>query len=498
MAWLRSPDFVASELRRNLSVVNALGVVTLIFGATMAFPLLVSWWTGDGAVLAYDVAMLVTCGAGGIAWLATSRYKRELEVRDAFLLVVLVWTVLPAFATLPLLRTIDGLSFTDAYFEAVSGITTTGSTVLTGLENLPVSINVWRTQLVWMGGMGLIVLAVAVLPLLGVGGRQLFKAETPGPMKDTRLTPRLAETAKGLWLVYGLVSAACMLAYWLAGMRPLDAMMHMFSTMGLGGFSSYDASFGTFDSVAIEVVAIVFMLVAGINFATHFGAFRARSTTPYRYDAEARLFLMVTLGSVLAIAVYLWQKQVYPEFTTALRFAAFNTVSIATTTGLVNADYAQWPMIAGLWMLFLSSFCTSAGSTGGGIKMVRAAILYQQVYREFIRILHPSAYTQVKFGGTVVPNHVVFAVLAFLFVYIAIIVTLTLALVASELDVVTAFTAVVASVNNTGPGLGEVGPAGNYQGLTDFQTWVCTFAMLLGRLELFTLLIVFTPVFWRK
>jgi len=498
MSRLRSPNFTASELRRNLSVVNALGVVTLIFGGTMAFPLAISWWLQDGATLAYDVALLVTCASGGIAWLATNRYRRELEVRDAFLLVVLVWTVLPAFATLPLLRAIDGLSFTDAYFETISGITTTGATVLTGVEHLPVSINVWRTQLVWMGGMGLIVLAVAVLPLLGVGGRQLFKAETPGPMKESKLTPRLAETAKGLWLVYALLSAACMLAYWLAGMKPLDAMMHMFATMGLGGFSSYDASYGEFNSVAIEVVAILFMLAAGLNFATHFSAFRGRSLAPYRLDQEAKLFLMVTLGSGVGLAVYLWWLAVYPDLGTALRFAMFNTVSIATTTGFSSTDYAQWPMFAGLWMLFLSSFATSAGSTGGGIKMVRAAILYQQVYREFVRILHPSAYTQVKFGGSVVPNAIVFAVLAFLFVYIAIIVSLTLVMVASGLDVLTAFSAVVACVNNTGPGLGEVGPSSNYQSLTDFQTWICTFAMLLGRLELFTLLIVFTPVFWRK
>ncbi|MBC7780033.1 MAG: TrkH family potassium uptake protein [Proteobacteria bacterium] len=498
MARLRSPDYAADELQRNLGVVSALGVLTMIFGVTMMLPLAVSQWTNDGAVLHHGLALVATCACGALAWLLTRRYERELEVRDAFLLVVLVWTTLPAFATLPLLWAIEDLSFTDAYFETISGITTTGATVLTGLERLPVSLNVWRTQLVWMGGMGLIVLAVAVLPMLGVGGRQLFKAETPGPMKDSRLTPRLTETAKGLWLVYALLSAACMAAFWLAGMQGLDAMMHMFTTMGLGGFSSYDASFGAFDSVAIEVVAIVFMLAAGINFATHFSAFRGRSVVPYRGDQEARLFLVITLASGVGIALYLWWRQIYPDFGSALRFAMFNTVSIATTTGFASTDYAKWPMIIGLWMLFLSSFVTSAGSTGGGIKMVRAVVLYQQVYREFVRVLHPNAYTQVKFGGSGVANQVVFSVLTFLFVYVALIVTLTLVLVATDLDVLTAFTAVVACINNTGPGLGEVGPSGNYQGLTDFQTWVCTFAMLLGRLELFTLLIVLTPVFWRK
>jgi trk system potassium uptake protein len=498
MAQLRSPDFAGSELHRNLSVLHVFGLITLIFGTTMALPLAISSWLADGAAPHFTHALVITCASGAATWLLTYRFKRELEVRDAFLLVVMVWTVLPAFAALPLSGAIDDLSVTDAYFEAVSGITATGATVLTGLDHLPPSVNVWRTQMHWIGGMGLIVLAVAVLPLLGVGGRQLFKAETPGPMKESKLTPRLAETAKGLWTIYGLLSCACWLAFWLAGMSGLDAMMHMFSTMGLGGFSSYDASIGAFDSITIEVVAVCFMLASGINFATHFSAMRSRSGRVYSRDPEAKLFIMVALGSSVLIAVYLWLEGVYAGPAEALRYAVFNTVSVATTTGFASTDYGAWPMFAGLWMLFLSSFATSAGSTGGGIKVVRAAILYQQVYREFVRILHPNAITQVKFGGSVVPNNIVFAVLAFLFVYIASIVVITLLLVATHLDVVTAFSAAVACVNNTGPGLAGVGPASTYQVLTDFQTWICTFAMLLGRLELFTLLIVFTPVFWRK
>jgi len=491
-------DFRSSELHRNLSVLHVFGLITLIFGITMALPLGVSRWLDDGAAAGFDRAIAITAVAGAVTWLSTLRYRRELEIRDAFLLVAMVWAVLPAFAALPLHTAIDGLSVTDAYFEAVSGITATGATVLSGLDHLPPSINVWRTQMHWMGGMGLIVLAVAILPLLGVGGRQLFKAETPGPMKESRLTPRLAETAKGLWTIYGLLSAACWLAYWLAGMSGLDALMHMFSTMGLGGFSSYDASLGHFNSLAIEVVAICFMLASGINFITHFSALRGRSMQPYRRDPEARLFLGVTIGSGLLIAVYLYFLGVYEDPLVALRYALFNTISVATTTGFASTDYGAWPMFAGLWLLFLSSFATCAGSTGGGIKIVRATILYQQVYREFVRILHPYAVTQVKVGGAVVQNNIVFAVLAFLFVYIATIVIITLLLVATGLDVVTAFSAAVACVNNTGPGLANVGPATTYAVLTDFQTWVCTFAMLLGRLELFTLLIVFTPVFWRK
>ncbi len=491
-------DFRSRELHRNLSVLHVFGLITLIFGITMALPLGVSRWLDDGASAGFDRAIAITAAAGAVTWLSTLRYRRELEIRDAFLLVAMVWAVLPAFAALPLHSAIDGLSATDAYFEAVSGITATGATVLSGLDHLPPSINVWRTQMHWMGGMGLIVLAVAILPLLGVGGRQLFKAETPGPMKESRLTPRLAETAKGLWTIYGLLSLACWLAYWLAGMSGLDALMHMFSTMGLGGFSSYDASYGHFDSLAIEVVAICFMLASGINFITHFSALRGRSLQPYRRDPEARLFIGVTVGSGVLIAVYLYFLGVYEDPLVALRYAMFNTISVATTTGFASTDYGAWPMFAGLWLLFLSSFATCAGSTGGGIKIVRAAILYQQVYREFVRILHPYAVTQVKVGGAVVQNNIVFAVLAFLFVYIATIVITTLLLVATNLDVVTAFSAAVACVNNTGPGLADVGPATTYAVLTDFQTWVCTFAMLLGRLELFTLLIVFTPVFWRK
>ncbi|MBY0440431.1 MAG: TrkH family potassium uptake protein, partial [Burkholderiales bacterium] len=483
-------------MHRNLSVLHVFGLITLIFGITMALPLGVSRWLDDGAAAGFDRAIAITAVAGAVTWLSTLRYRRELEIRDAFLLVAMVWAVLPAFAALPLHTAIDGLSATDAYFEAVSGITATGATVLSGLDHLPPSINVWRTQMHWMGGMGLIVLAVAILPLLGVGGRQLFKAETPGPMKESRLTPRLAETAKGLWTIYGLLSAACWLAYWLAGMSGLDALMHMFSTMGLGGFSSYDASLGHFNSLAIEVVAICFMLASGINFITHFSALRGRSMQPYRRDPEARLFLGVTIGSGLLIAIYLYFLGVYEDPLVALRYALFNTISVATTTGFASTDYGAWPMFAGLWLLFLSSFATCAGSTGGGIKIVRATILYQQVYREFVRILHPYAVTQVKVGGAVVQNNIVFAVLAFLFVYIATIVIITLLLVATGLDVVTAFSAAVACVNNTGPGLANVGPATTYAVLTDFQTWVCTFAMLLGRLELFTLLIVFTPVFW--
>ncbi|MCX8085495.1 MAG: TrkH family potassium uptake protein [Rhodocyclaceae bacterium] len=484
-------------MNRFFPVLHVFSILLMSFALTMLVPLSLSWLWHDGAELAYDEAFLSAFGSGFLLWLITYRSKSELKVRDGFLLVVMVWTLLPVFAALPLILHLD-LSFTDAYFEAVSGLTTTGATVIEGLDKLPPSINLWRGMLVWLGGMGLIVLAIAVLPMLGIGGRQLFKAETPGPMKDTQLTPRLAETAKGLWLVYGLISAACCMSFYLAGMTGFDAVMHTFSTMGLGGFSSHDASFGYWNSPAIEAVAIIFMLIAGINFATHFLAFHGRSLKPYWRDPELSWYLVVLIASVFGIAVYLTLLGTYADFATALRYAAFNVVSIATTTGFANTDYALWPMAAPLWMLFLSSFATSAGSTGGGIKMMRAIILYKQVYRELIRAMHPRAAWPIKVGGQPVPQNILMAVLAYGFAYMCIIVALTLILAFSGLDVITAFSAVVASFNNTGPGLGEVGPATTFASLTDFQTWICTFAMLLGRLEIFTLLVVLTPAFWRK
>ena len=482
-----------------LSVLRVFALILLIFSGTMLLPLAVAWINQDGAQHAYDDGIIVSLASGALLWFATRRHREELKVRDGFLLVVLVWAGLPAFATVPLLVYFwPRLSFTDAYFEAVSGLTTTGATVLEGLDALPYSINLWRAELVWLGGMGLIVLAVAILPLLGVGGRQIFKAEAPGPMKDAKLTPRMAETAKGLWLVYFLISAACLPALAWAGMGWGDALIHTFTVMGLGGFSSHDASFGFFDSATVEAVTIFFMTLAGMNFATHFLALRNRSFSPYRFDPEVRWFLFVMYASVLGIAWYLWEMRVYPDFWTALRYSAFNVVSIATTTGYANTDYNLWPIFAPLWMLFLCSFTTCSGSTGGGIKMVRAILLYKQVHRELLRAMHPNAVHRTKLGAEMVENKIVFAVLAFGFIYMVSIVSMTLMLSASGLDIVSAFSAVVACINNTGPGLNQVGPATTFAVLSEFQTWVCSFAMLLGRLEIFTLLVVLTPAFWRK
>lgn len=486
-------------MRRRLRVIlHVLGLVIMVFGLSMLVPLLVSWRLRDGAVLAYDEAVLITTGSGLILWLATRGRRQELKARDGILLVVLIWTFLPLFASLPLLIQIPDLSFTDAYFEAVSGLTATGATVLAGLDDLPGSINLWRTQLHWIGGMGVIVLAVAVLPMLGVGGRQMFKAETPGPMKDTKLTPRMTETAKGLWGVYVLLTLVLALAYLAGGMPWLDAVVHAFSVMGLGGFSSHDASLGHFNSLTLELITMAFALIAGMNFATHFLALRNLHFSPYRLDPEIRWFLMVLTVSCLGLGLYLWMRDYYLDFPDALRYASFNTISVATSLGFATTDYNAWPYFAPLWMLFLGSFVACSGSTGGGIKMMRAILLYKQVYRELLRLIHPNAQALSKLGDSVVPNKIIYAVLAFLFIYVALIVIMTFLLTASGLDVFSAFSAVVATINNTGPGLGQVGPATTYAVLTDFQTWVCTFSMLLGRLELFTLLVVLIPAFWKR
>jgi trk system potassium uptake protein TrkH len=488
----------ASRLYNVFPILHALGMIVGVFGLSMLLPLGVSEWSGDAAQRAYDEAVLITVASGVTLWLIGRHWKRELKARDGILLVVLTWVLMPLFAALPLLIYFPALTFTDAYFETMSGLTTTGATVLTGLDQLPASINIWRAQLHWLGGLGVIVLVVAVLPLLGVGGRQLYKAETPGPMKDDKLTPRMAETAKGLWRVYILLTLLCIGLYWAFGMTPADAVIHAFSVMGLGGFSSHDASFGYFKSLPLELITEMFALLAGLNFAMHFMALRARSLTPYRVDPEIRWFFGYVLGSCLLLGLLLWRAGVYLSFPDALRDASFSVISMATTLGLATADFGAWPWFAGFWLLFLCSFSTSAGSTGGGIKMLRAVLLYKQVYRELLRVLHPRAEVTIRLGEQVVPDKVIYAVLVFFFIYVVSILSLSFVLSFSGLDVLTAFSATVACINNTGPGLGQVGPSTTYAVLTDFQTWVCTFAMLLGRLELFTLLVTLTPAFWRK
>jgi trk system potassium uptake protein TrkH len=328
------------------SVLRVFSLLLLLFSATLMLPLIISHATMDGAQHAYDEAMAMTVTVGALLWLATRRHDRELKIKDGFLLVVLVWLVLPVFASIPLQVFLPTLSFTDAYFESMSGLTATGATVLSGLDHLPLSINFWRTFLHWLGGMGVIVLAVAILPLLGVGGRQIFKAEAPGPMKESKLSPRMAETAKGFWVIYLILTTACALSLMLAGMEKWDALMHAFSIMGLGGFSTKDASLGHFGSLTVELVAMFFALLSGISYASHYMAFHGRSLRSYRHDPELPFYLGILGISIFCLTVYLMPTGIYEDFWHALRYVAFHTISLATSLGFATTDYAQWPMFA--------------------------------------------------------------------------------------------------------------------------------------------------------
>lgn len=484
-----------------LPVLRLLGALLAMFAASMGVPLAASVWADEGLWPQYVASMAVTCLASVLLWGGLRAHRRELLPRHGVMLVSLVWAVLPLFAALPLLLVMHSIgrpmSFTHAYFESVSGLTTTGATVLAQLDQLPLSVNMWRTFMQWMGGMGILILAVAVLPLLGVGGSQLFKAEAAGPVKDTKLTPRMTETAKGLWGVYVVFSLGCALAFWLGGMTPPDAIMHMFATVSLGGLSPHDASFGYFESPLLEAIALGFMLCASCNFALYFIALRKGHWRGFWRDPEMRATMAALVGGGLAVALLLWAKGVYDPLQ-ALRHGMFNVVSVATTTGFATTDYLAWPVFAPVFMLLLSGVATSAGSTGGGIKMVRMLILLKQARREMTRIVHPRAVQPVRLGERVVENRMIFSVLAFMLVYGATVITLSMVLLLTDLDMVTAFSAVLASVHCTGPGLGLLGPASNYSVLTDFQLWVCTLAMLLGRLEILSFMALLTPAFWRR
>jgi trk system potassium uptake protein TrkH len=481
-----------------LGVAHVLGLMLAAFAATYTLPIIAGLMAEDGTVGQFVLAALISAGVGlGLA-AATRRHARELKPRDGFLLVTVGWVLMSASAAVPLLMLLPHLTFTKAFFETMSGLTTTGSTVLTGLDSLPPSINLWRATLHWCGGLGIIVLAVAVLPLLGVGGMQLYKAEAPGPVKDEKLTPRITETAKSLWLAYTAITAVGIVALRICGMSWFDAICHCFTAVGLGGFSTHDASIAYFNSPAIEMVLSALMIVASLSFTRHFVALRRLTLLPYTKDPEAKAILIVLTGSVLGIAALLSYQNVYPSFATSLRHALFNVVSIATTSGLVSQDYTKWPVFAPFWMLFLCCVVCGTGSAGGGIKMFRTLLLSRQAGRELKLLVHPSAVAPVRIGGRPIPERVGNSVLAFIFLYFMTAAALTFALLATGLDFESSFGAVIASINNTGPGLGIVGPGKTYQGLSELQTWICIAAMLLGRLEIFSVLVLFTPAFWRK
>jgi trk system potassium uptake protein TrkH len=480
-----------------VAVQRILGLLLMVFSLTMLPPAGISAIFSDGSYAAFLTAFLVLLSLGLLVWYPVRASQRDLRLRDAFMVVALFWIVLGVAGSLPLIiSAAPAVSLTEAIFESVSGLTTTGATVLVGLDNLPRSILYYRQQMQWLGGMGIVILAVALLPMLGVGGMSLYKAETPGPVKDNKLTPRVTQTARMLWVVYLTITIACAVGYFLAGMNWFDALGHAFSTVSIGGFSHYDASLGQFDNPAIEIVAVVFMLIGATNFALHFTAWRTGRFNVYLSDPECQAFLRFMLATGVFTIVYLMIAGDYEEIDSLIMDGVFQSVSIGTTAGFTTSHYHHWPGALPVLLIFSSFVGGCAGSTAGGMKVIRCLLLMKQGRREVVRLVHPSAEIPVRIGGRAVSARIIDAVWGFFAVYVGVFVVLLLLLMAAGLDQVTAFSAVSASLNNLGPGLGEV--ANNYAALGNFEKWVCILAMLLGRLEIFTLLILFTKTYWQR
>ena len=478
-------------------IVKILGILLMLFSfLSNLLPMLVALYYQEDTVSAFGLSLVLTFTMGLALWLLTARSKQELRTRDGFLVVTFFWTVLGTFGCLPFLFAPEPtLSITDAVFESLSGLTTTGATVISGLDGLPKSILFYRQQLQWLGGMGIVALAVAVLPMLGIGGMQLYRAESPGPVKDNKLVPRLAETAKALWYIYLALTMACAMAYLIVGMGPFDAITHSFSTIAIGGFSTHDASMGYFDSPAVEAVAVVFMFIAGINFALHFTAWSRRSIRHYLLDPELRFYAFILLLVSLVTILVLRTSNHYGLFDSVTK-GIFQVVSIATTTGFTSADFNSWPSFLPYMLFYAAIIGACAGSTGGGMKVVRILLIFKQGLREVQRLIHPRAEIPIKLGKNPVPGRVVEAVWGFFAVYVMVFMAMLLALLATGLDIITAFSAVGACINNLGPGL--EGVAQTYGNLPGTAKWILCLAMLLGRLEIFTLLVLITPTFWRK
>jgi len=481
----------------NWTVVQRiLGLLLMMFSLTMLPPVIISIVFNEQSWLPFIEGFGLTLLAGFICWVPVRHSHKDLRLRDGFLVVAAFWTVLGTFGAAPFyFAEFPAMSLTDAVFESMSGLTTTGATVLTGLDDLPRAVLYYRQQLQWLGGMGIIVLAVAVLPMLGVGGMQLYRAEAPGPVKDTRLTPRITETAKALWYVYLAFTVSCTVAYMMAGMGWFDAISHAFSTVAIGGFSTHDMSIGYFDSTAVDLVAIVFMFAAGINFSLHFFAWRFVSVKHYATDPEFRAYAFILAVVSVVVVVCLLYYQSYETAGQTVINGVFQAVSIATTTGFTTANFAAWPAALPVILIFASFIGGSAGSTAGGIKVIRCLLIYKQGVREIVRLIHPSAEIPVKLGNKAVPHRVVDAVWGFFAVYGIVFTLMLIAMMSTGVDQVTAFSTVAATLNNLGPGLGEV--ASGFMTLNDPAKWIAVAGMLLGRLEIFTLLVLVTPTFWR-
>ena len=473
-----------------------LGLLLATFSLALVPPFLLAHWFDDGATQAFVIAIAVIFSAGLILWWPVRKVEKEMKLRDGFIIVVMFWVVLGTTGSIPFMLVDElNMSLPDAIFESLSGLTTTGATVIVGIDHLPPSILFYRQLLQWLGGMGIIVLAVAILPILGVGGMQLYRAETPGPMKDAKLTPRITETAKALWYIYLGLTLACALAYFFSGMGPFDAITHSFSTVAIGGFSTHDSSLGYFDNPLIEAVAVFFMFLAGINFSLHFLAWRHRNAKSYIFDSEFKLNATVTAIVCLLCGLGLSLTLYQDDWVQAFRLGIFQAVSIGTTTGFTTTSFQSWPGFLPVLLIFSSFVGACAGSTGGGIKVIRVLLLYKQGRREIQRLVHPSAIITIKMGGRPVSGRIVDAVWGFFVTYIAVFALLLLSVMATGLDQITAFSAVAACFNNLGPGLGEV--SSHYGALPSSAKMILGFAMVLGRLEIFTLLVLLTPAFWR-
>ncbi|WP_199610166.1 TrkH family potassium uptake protein [Flocculibacter collagenilyticus] len=479
------------------TIIRILGVLVALFSMSMVPPAIVSLIYKDGGGLPFVIAFILSVLTGLAFWYPNRNQKGDLKAREGFLIVVLFWVVLGSFGSLPFLFLDQpAMSLADAIFESFSGLTTTGATVITGIEYLPKSFQFYRQQLQWLGGMGIIVLAVAILPMLGVGGMQLYRAETPGPIKDSKMTPRIADTAKHLWYIYVSLTVACTGAYWTAGMNLFDAICHAFSTIAIGGFSNYDASIGHFNSPVINAICVVFLLISGVNFALHYAALNHRSIKTYLGDPEFKAFMGIQISLILLCFVVLLNSGIYDTSEQALDDAVFQAVSISTTAGFATANFAEWPVFLPILLIFASFIGGCAGSTGGGMKVVRILLLYLQGVRELNRLVHPRAVFSIKLGAKALPDKVVEAVWGFFSAYTLVFVLIMLALLATGMDNMTAFSATAACLNNLGPGL--AGVAAHYGDIADSSKWILVLAMVFGRLEVFTLLVLFTPAFWRS
>jgi len=481
---------------RSATVQRILGFLIAGSSLMMLPPALVSWWYQDGMARLFLVSAVILLMAGMAIFLPVRHVREELRLRDGFLVVTVSWVSLALVGALPfLLLTQPEISYVDALFESMSGLTTTGATILTNIDGLPRGILYYRQQLQWLGGLGIVVLAVAIMPMLRIGGMQLYRAETPGPVKDSKLTPRITGTAKALWLIYLGITVMCALAYWLGGMKLFDAIGHAFSTVAIGGMSTHDAGFAWFDSPTLEVIATFFMIVAGINFAIHFTSWKRASAQPYFQDPELKVYASLLLGFSVLTTIALYLNGTYGSIAESARYASFQVVSVMTTTGFSTTEFAIWPGFIPIMLICIAFIGGCAGSTCGGMKVIRIMLLYRQAIREIQRLIHPHAVIPVKIGGVKTSPTVMDAVWGFFFLYVASFVMITIALNGVGVDPVTAYAAAAACITNLGPGLGEV--SSNYASLNATAKLILSFAMLMGRLEIFTLLVLFSPSFWR-